>query len=225
MTKNKLPSVKSLFLILGWAGMLASVLSVAYGWIELKPRMAAVTNQIKNNLGDLSTTTQDIAQDPASARLASLLPNALTTLHGTLLTTSETLYGTAKTTNDVKKGLPGIVMPKKALRIDTNRLSETGNQLRLLADVVEKMETPVTDLSNRIEKLPDQLNSLSSKVADLNQVVDQAHLPFQTALLCSAFSVLYFLIGGFCFISAFAVEAIMSNRDHSKNTENETIAA
>jgi hypothetical protein len=222
MTGGRLLMIKKIFLFLGWMGMAAAVVAVAYSWFGVRPRLQKLTHEIQNDLSDVASVTQSVGgNDQPAIRLLHLLPDTATALHGTLLTASQSLYSSAKTTNDVKKGITGLVMPKTALGLDTRALAQTGRQLTLLAGMVEQMQKPLSDLQKEGDQLPTSLGRASSRIENLQNAVEKAALPFHASLLGFASAALYFFFGSFCFVTAYAFEAVMTGQK-SQITERKT---
>jgi uncharacterized protein YoxC len=194
--------------MLGWSGIIAGLFIFAYSWLVLRPLLLNVSQQVQADLTDVKTASESLRDNKAAVQVIGLLPNTIATLHGSLLNASTAMYSTAKTTNDAKKGITGLVMPKKALTQDTNRLSKTGEQLKLLAGVVGEMETPVGELADSLKQLPSKAENVSSRAEDLRSALARAAISFQASLLGTAISLIFLFLGSFCLIVSRAMEGL-----------------
>jgi uncharacterized protein YoxC len=219
LKEGPMKSTRQLLEILGWVGVIAGLFILAYSWLVLRPLLSNVTQQVQGDLTDVRTASESLRGNKAAAQIINLLPNTFATLHGTLLSASTAMYSTAKTTNDVKKGVTGLLMPKTALSQDTNRLSKTGEQLKLLADVIGDMEPSVTQLSGSLKQFTQQAETISSRAEDLRSSLSHAALPAQAALLGSAISLIFLFLGSFCLIVSRAVAGLSL----SSGTENQSL--
>jgi hypothetical protein len=214
--------VRNLFFTLGWIGIIAAVITAGVSLFAIRPRLQSAVRQIDQDLQPVTQAAQSL-QTPTSppSRVIRLLPEMLGTLQETTQSASATLYGSAKTTNDAKKGIAGIVMPKTALGIDTARLNETGRQLGVLAGQLGELQSATKEWIGDSNNISVHAQRLVSQLNRMRSVIRSAAVP--TSLIGLALSALYFMIGALSFVFAYAFEAVIKSIQKSSQGDGKPV--
>jgi hypothetical protein len=199
---QRIKRIRLLFNTLGLTAIAAAFIIALVSILEIRPRIEGLNQRLQD---DLSFVDSALNTSAPGVQIANLLPSTLISLHGTLLSASESLQSGAKTTADVKKGITGLVMPKKALSQDTTHLSNLGYQLRLMAGVINQMQPPVRNLVQQLNQIPAQ----TSRIEGLRNALGQAALPTGVLLLGLGISASCFYFGVFCFSLAYAFSSVL----------------
>ncbi len=189
---------RALFLV-GFAGVLSGIGVAAYSAFLLRPRVAALTEELGGSIHDLDQAVSLVDKD---GRLASLIPETLTRLEGVLLKGSAASSATGQTAKESKEGLRGLVTPKKQLSRTNAALQGTAREMRLLAASIDKMAV----ISRELAQAGEPLATARRRLQGLDQAVGYAALPTQAMMLGLGVSGLLFLSGLVSLILGLALE-------------------
>lgn len=136
--------------LLGFVAILMGIGVALYSVLELRPRVAVMSDQLHATLSTLDRASQALnggsrllngpmATFEAGQALIRQLPETLVTLKGSLLEASNALVATGKTAKQTTHGVTGLVAPKPQLGATNVYLQDTAEQLRLLAVMVDHL--------------------------------------------------------------------------------------
>jgi hypothetical protein len=237
-------------LLLFWTGCFAMLVGTGigiYSCTGLRRRLAALPDLMKRDLSELDRAAGALQSSPldlktavqGGTRMASLIPETLLSLRGTLLQSSETLDALGATAHQTTKGASGMVAPNSALGLDDQLLKKTAVQLRILAGMVGELGAAaagfrggVADFNANVDRFQidavsvgQVLQSTRNHIQEIQRSIDYVALPMGGALLGVVIGGLYFIMGFLSFSLALIQSSVLRSAEPGMKVEETRLVA
>jgi hypothetical protein len=211
---------RKLLAVIGWISILAGIAIFFIAIAVIRPKVVDLSHQLGATLDSVDHASTVLGSNStlldaplnvlqSAGRAASLLPETLISLQGTLTEASNALIAAKQTSAQAEKGVTGLVLPKQQLTTTNTHLDGAADQLKLLAGMVNQLIAPsrdvarntgalareLTQLRARLGPTADLLQRSRSLIRDLRETMAFANLPMLVVLVGLALGGLYFLLG------------------------------
>jgi uncharacterized protein YoxC len=194
--------IRNFLFLIGILGIFVGLGISAYAAFLVRPRLAAINDQIHHSLAAVDRLTLKVGASNVlgpSRDTLNVLPATLIALKGTLIEASNSLSATGTTAQKTQEGAAGLVLPKKSIQASNIHLQGTAEQLRQLSKVVDDLSRSTASLVRSVDSLSPSVTQMvqgtRTQIQNIQQSLQTAAIPTQAMLLGFGLGGLYIFLG------------------------------
>jgi hypothetical protein len=239
--------IRTAFLALGVAGVVAGVGTALYTALSLRPRVSAITSEVRMGLQEADRTTAALAEHTevigtsvqtlqAAQRTLAAVPPILDRTRALLQRAAVTTTFMGEAVREIESGVTGIVAPDEELERTRAALDGTVDEMRDLAAALAPLSTATASLAEDLRGLSEEIAEASAAVGagppesavlpatrarlqGMDESLAYLDAPRQTVLVGVGFGALLFCVGLFSLVIGAGIGPLMASMQASREAD------